>query len=136
MAGNNHWHTPETILRGLATMDAEVLEKAMQTRLEHAETSRLDPKTHALVNLAALVALDTPNAYGWCIEMADASGATEEEIVDVLMAVAPLVGLARTAEAAAEVAFVLGYDVEDDEEWEEEDGWEEEDDEDDGEEES
>ena len=40
-----------------------------------------------------------------------AQGATEEEIIDVLLAVAPVVGLARLTSAAPELALALGYDV-------------------------
>jgi hypothetical protein len=40
-----------------------------------------------------------------------ASGATVDEIVGVLIAVAPTVGLARVVSAAPEVAFAIGYDI-------------------------
>ena len=40
-----------------------------------------------------------------------AAGATEEEIADVLVAIAPVAGLARVVAAAPEVATALGYDV-------------------------
>jgi hypothetical protein len=43
--------------------------------------------------------------------LAIAAGATEEDVVDVLIAVAPIVGLARVTRAAPEVALALGYDV-------------------------
>ena len=39
-------------------------------------------------------------------------GASDTDIVDVLVAVAPVVGLARVAAAAPELALALGYDVE------------------------
>jgi hypothetical protein len=38
-------------------------------------------------------------------------GADEEDIVGVLLAVAPIVGAARIQTAAPEVASALGYDV-------------------------
>ena len=40
-----------------------------------------------------------------------ASGATVDEIVGVLIAVAQTVGLARVASAAPAVALALGYDI-------------------------
>jgi 4-carboxymuconolactone decarboxylase len=40
------------------------------------------------------------------------AGASEDEIVDVLTAIAPIVGLARLAAAAPRLALALGYDVE------------------------
>ena len=76
------------------------------------DASGLDPKTHALVRLAALVALDAaPASYQWNASMALASGATVDEIVGVLIAVAPNVGLARIVSAASEVALAIGYDI-------------------------
>lgn len=40
-----------------------------------------------------------------------ASGATVEEIVGVLIAVAPTVGVARIVSAAPELALAVGYDI-------------------------
>jgi 4-carboxymuconolactone decarboxylase len=39
------------------------------------------------------------------------AGATEDEIADVLLAVAPVTGLGRIVAAAPEVAIALGYDL-------------------------
>lgn len=39
------------------------------------------------------------------------SGATVEEIVGVLIAVAPTVGVARIVSAAPELALAVGYDI-------------------------
>ncbi len=46
------------------------------------------------------------------MEAARAAGATDDEIVGVLIAVAPTVGLPRVVSAAPCVALALGYDVE------------------------
>jgi alkylhydroperoxidase/carboxymuconolactone decarboxylase family protein YurZ len=40
-----------------------------------------------------------------------AAGASEEEISDVLLAIAPVTGLGRVVAAAPEVATALGYDI-------------------------
>ena len=40
-----------------------------------------------------------------------AAGATADEIVGTLMAVAPITGVARTVAAAPEFGLALGYDV-------------------------
>ncbi len=40
-----------------------------------------------------------------------AAGATDDEIADVLLAIAPVVGLARVVCAAPDVAIALGYDI-------------------------
>jgi len=72
----------------------------------------LDAKTAALVRLAALLSLGAPTAC--CrvtVEVARATGATDEEIVAVLVAVAPAVGDARLVGAAPRLALAIDYDV-------------------------
>lgn len=46
------------------------------------------------------------------VELADRAGASQEEIVGVLLAIAPVVGQARTVAVAPRLALALGYDVE------------------------
>ena len=61
---------------------------------------------------AASVALGSPAV---CLEgsagRALAAGATEDEIADVLLAIAPVAGLGRVAAAATHRATALGYDI-------------------------
>ena len=45
----------------------------------------------------------------WSVGRALAAGATEDEIADVLLAIAPVAGLGRIVAAAPEVAIALGY---------------------------
>lgn len=74
--------------------------------------SGLDRKTHALVQLGALVAVDpAPPSLMWAIESARRSGATADEIVGTLVAVIPSVGVARVVSAAPKLGLALGYDV-------------------------
>ena len=47
----------------------------------------------------------------WIATRALAAGATEDEIADVLVAIAPVAGLGRIAAAAPDLAIALGYDV-------------------------
>ena len=76
--------------------------------------SGLDRKTIDLVKLATLIALDAPPAaYSWQVSNALAHGATPEDILDVLIAVAPQVGGPRVISAAPEILQALGIDVED-----------------------
>jgi hypothetical protein len=42
----------------------------------------------------------------------DQRGDTEDDIVDVLTAIAPIIGLGRLSAAAAQLALALGYDIE------------------------
>lgn len=74
----------------------------------------LDPKTLALVRLAALVAVGGAVAsYGAQADAAVDAGATAAEIVDVLVGVMPVVGLPRGVAAAPKLAMALGYDTND-----------------------
>jgi alkylhydroperoxidase/carboxymuconolactone decarboxylase family protein YurZ len=76
---------------------------------------RLDPRTLALVRLAALVAVGgAVPSYGAQADAAVDAGATVDEIVDVLLAVIPVVGLPRVVAAAPRMALALGHDVDDD----------------------
>jgi len=75
----------------------------------------LDPRTVALVRLGALV-----GTGGRAVPSMDAltgaaldAGATVSEIVDVLVAVLPIVGTARVVDAAPRLALTLGCDIQD-----------------------
>jgi 4-carboxymuconolactone decarboxylase len=74
----------------------------------------LDPKTVALARLAALVAIGGAlPTYSSLTDDAIGMGATPDEIVEVLIAIVPTIGLPRAVAAAPQVAMALGYDVED-----------------------
>jgi alkylhydroperoxidase/carboxymuconolactone decarboxylase family protein YurZ len=76
---------------------------------------RLDPRTLALVRLAALAAVGgAVPSYGALTDAAVDAGATVDEIVDVLLAVIPVVGLPRVVAAAPNLALALGHDIDDD----------------------
>jgi hypothetical protein len=49
--------------------------------------------------------------YGWAIEVALAAGATADDVVGTLIAVAPITGLARVVAATPAVARSVGYDI-------------------------
>jgi alkylhydroperoxidase/carboxymuconolactone decarboxylase family protein YurZ len=72
----------------------------------------LDRKTDALIRLGALVALGaSPPSYVGTIKTALAVGATVDEIVETLVAVANTVGLARVVSASPGLARGLDYDI-------------------------
>jgi 4-carboxymuconolactone decarboxylase len=74
--------------------------------------SRLDDKTRAMITVAAVIASGGgPSSYRRCVDLAFTAGATAEEIVDVLLEVAPTIGLARVGEATVELGTALGYDI-------------------------
>ena len=96
----------------MALGDERFVKDVLAMQLTNVEASDLDPKTHALVRLGALIALDaSQSSFQWNAATALASGATVDEIVGVLIAVAPNVGLARIVSAASEVALAIGYDI-------------------------
>jgi 4-carboxymuconolactone decarboxylase len=78
------------------------------------EPRELDPKTLALVRLAALVAVGgAVPSYGAHTDAAVNAGATTAEIVDVLVGVIPVVGLPAVVATAPKLALALGYDTDD-----------------------
>jgi 4-carboxymuconolactone decarboxylase len=99
-------------LRRLAMIDEGFVEDQARLGLGPTGTSALDPKTVALVQVGVLVAIGSPAVcLEWSAVRALAAGASEEEIADVLLAVAPVAGLGRVVCAAPAVATALGYDV-------------------------
>jgi alkylhydroperoxidase/carboxymuconolactone decarboxylase family protein YurZ len=98
----------ERLLRRLSLHD----ERSVRVAL--ADPELLDPRVQALVGLGALLAADAATvSLRQKVELAQRAGATEEEIVGVLLAIAPAVGHARTVAVAPRLALALGYDVED-----------------------
>ena len=72
----------------------------------------LDDRSTALVGLGALLAVGgRASAYERPVAAALAAGLTAEEIVDILIEVAPTIGLARLVPGAVELALALGYDI-------------------------
>ena len=77
-----------------------------------AATSPLEPKTAALLQVAVLVATGSSAVcLEWSAGRALAAGASEDEIADVLLAIAPVAGLGRIVCAAPHMATALGYDI-------------------------
>jgi len=104
--------THEENLRRLALHDEQCVRSVLGIHLDNVEAAGLDPKAQALVRLAALVGLGASGAsYCWAVEAALAAGATADEIVGALIAVAPITGLARVVSATPEVALSIGYDI-------------------------
>jgi len=99
-------------LRKLAMIDEGFVKDEAGLALGPAATSALDPKTAALLQVGASVTIgSSPVCLQWSVSRAMAAGATEDEIADVLLAIAPMTGLGRIAAAAPDVAIALGYDV-------------------------
>lgn len=102
-------NTIERLLCRLSLHD----ERSVRSALADPGLSALDPKTQALVGLGALLSVDAATvSVRLLVELADRAGASQEEIVGVLLAIAPVVGQARTVAVAPRLALALGYDVE------------------------
>jgi alkylhydroperoxidase/carboxymuconolactone decarboxylase family protein YurZ len=87
-------------------------ERSVRAALADPELSGLDPKVQALVGLGALLSVDAATvSVRLVVDVANRAGATEDEIVGVLLAIAPAVGHARTVAVAPRLALALGYDV-------------------------
>jgi alkylhydroperoxidase/carboxymuconolactone decarboxylase family protein YurZ len=103
----------QEILRKLALIDEGFVEDHARLGLDLSAASALDPRTAALLQLGACVAAGAPAVcMEWSAGRALAAGASENEIAEVLLAIAPVAGLGRVVCAAPEVATALGYDIE------------------------
>lgn len=72
----------------------------------------LDARTHALVVLGAAVCADSPTpTFKAVVSSALNAGATEEEILGVLFAVAPAAGETRLVSVTPRLSKALGYDI-------------------------
>lgn len=102
-------------LASIATAEADLLETAVAMREGALERSGLDARTFALVKLAALIALGAPPAsYAWQIANGLEEGVEPEELLGVLIAVAPQVGGPRVIAAASEIMLGLGLSLPED----------------------
>jgi alkylhydroperoxidase/carboxymuconolactone decarboxylase family protein YurZ len=100
--------TEEKLAR-LAMSDPEMLLAGLEARADWQATSGLDGRTYSLAKIATLIALDAPPAsYLWQVANAVAAGCTAQDILGVLIAVAPQVGGPRTVAAAPEIMVALG----------------------------
>ena len=99
-------------LRRLAMIDEGFVESEAGPGLCPAGTSALDPKTAALLQVGVSVAIGSAGVcLEWSTGRALAAGASEDEIADVLLVIAPVAGLGRVVAAAPDVATALGYDI-------------------------
>lgn len=100
------------ILRRLSLRDDRYIDALLAEEASATAASELDPRGHALVRVGALIAADAaPPSYMSAVEDALAAGSTHEEIVGTLIAVMPVVGVARVVSAAPNLGLALGYDV-------------------------
>ena len=106
----------ERLLRRLALNDEESVGMVLLGGTDVERRGALLPKVDLLVRLGALLALGAATtSLRATVERARQAGATEAELVGVLIAVAPAVGLARVVSTAPRLAVAIGYDLTEDE---------------------
>ena len=102
----------EDQLRRLSINDATSVDSLLRPEVGCTEIACLDPRSAALVRIAALIAMDGPApAIEHATTTAMAAGASAEEVVGVLSASAPIVGASHVVSAAPRIARALGYDI-------------------------
>jgi 4-carboxymuconolactone decarboxylase len=105
----------EEQLRRLALHDEAFIESvlAMDLNTDVRDTPcPLSPRTRALVRLAALLAIGAaPISYQCHVGAALEAGATPDEILETMLAVARISGIARVVQATPDVALAMGYDL-------------------------
>jgi 4-carboxymuconolactone decarboxylase len=99
-------------LRRLAMIDEAFVGERAGIALYPCAPLSLDAKTTTLLQLAVSVALGSSAAcVEWITARAIAAGVSDDEIADVLLAIAPVAGLGRVVCAAPDIAAALGYDI-------------------------
>lgn len=99
-------------LTALALGQGGALEQASELREQFRQQSGLDPRAFALVKIAALIAQDAPPAsYLWQVGEALEAGVTANDILGVMIAIAPQIGVPRVVAAAPELMVALNLEL-------------------------
>jgi alkylhydroperoxidase/carboxymuconolactone decarboxylase family protein YurZ len=102
----------QEILRRLALGDTSFLPNAPSNWTSSAPAGGLDARSRAFARLGATVAVGANSAgYQDHVDAALAAGATPGDIVEVLIAVIPAIGLPKVVSAAPSLGLAVGYDV-------------------------
>ena len=90
--------------------DTPVSDTLLAMTVASLENSDLSPRELMIARIAALVAVDAPAAsYALNAVPASDSGINLDDVQDILVAVAPIVGTARVVSATANIARGLGF---------------------------
>ena len=90
--------------------DAPVRDTLAMMTAASIENSDLPAREHMIARIAALIAVDAPAAsYALNVEVAADSGITLDDVEDILVAVAPIVGAPRVGSAVTRIAEGLGF---------------------------
>jgi hypothetical protein len=102
-------------ISALACGDTPVLETLVKMTVDTMELCELDPRSYFLVRLAGLAAMDA-SPYSYLLNVAAAADVLEpDDLRGVLIALAPVIGSARTTSAAGNMlrAFATGMEMQD-----------------------
>ncbi|AZS86689.1 carboxymuconolactone decarboxylase [Streptomyces griseoviridis] len=92
--------------------DTPVLDTLTAMAVDSVERCGLSPDMLLLARVAALAASDAPPiSYAAHIDPALETGVTADQVQDVLVAIAPVVGTARVMTAAGNIAKALGIAI-------------------------
>ena len=95
-----------------ASSETPVLDTLAAMTAESIARCGLDANSLVTARLAALIAVDAPpSSYLMHVGAAMDAGVTVEQVQDILVAVAPIVGTPRTISAAANVTEALGIAI-------------------------
>jgi alkylhydroperoxidase/carboxymuconolactone decarboxylase family protein YurZ len=96
----------------VATGDAPVLEALTDINAVSLARAELDPATLLIVRIAALAAVDAP-AASYLLHLGPAvdSGVKVEQVQDVLVSIAPIIGSPRVLAAATKITEALGFAI-------------------------
>jgi len=95
-----------------AASEGPVLDLLATMTAASVERSELDPRSLMLVRLAALAAVDAPPvSYLMNLAVASDVGLGAEDVEQVLIGIAPVVGTARVASASGKIARALGFAI-------------------------
>ncbi len=97
---------------GLVTSDTAVLDMLIDLTAASVDHSSLPTRDFMIVRLAALIAVDAPPAsYLANADAAQKSGITADDISEVMIAIAPIVGTARVVSAAGKILRAMGLAI-------------------------
>jgi len=100
------------VLRRLAFNDVRTVDSVLAGSIDFADDVDLGEKMVSLVRIAALIASEAASpSYQWAVATALAAGASENEVVTVLLKIAAIVGVARATSAACALGGALGLEL-------------------------
>ncbi|GAA1966915.1 carboxymuconolactone decarboxylase [Catenulispora subtropica] len=94
------------------TSDTPVLDTLAAMTVDSLERCGMDAHHLVLTRLAALAAMDAPPiSYLAHVGPAQAAEVTAEQLQDLLVAIAPIIGTARVMSAAGHITEALGFAI-------------------------